>query len=693
MLLPNLDCEHYIKCDSPASLRLPSMSKLQQKIRLNIRFLLRNYMPRWSILILDIAIVVMCFTVFWLFRGTLSNNGYSHFPLKLLTLTGIYIFSSIVFRAHHGVIRFSTWKDLYRVVLSNITSIIIFTFVGILVNHATKEMVYPITFQLGFGPIVGMIILAMQLLMRFTVRFVFSYIESNIPKEKKNIFILGSEHESVLLAQSIRDENHNPYKPVAFIALKETHVGKSLAGLPVLSAKSGIKKHMEHYKVQSMLLYKNQIDLMPKEFYDLCIVDGLELLAVTSYSKYTGKEGETDVETAKAPQINKIKIEDLLGRNAIEINKELLAPYFEGKSILITGAAGSIGSEICTQLTNFKCKRITLLDQAETPLNDLYLTLSPIKGDIIIKSVIGSVSNEAKMRQVFECALPDIVFHAAAYKHVPMMERHPSAAVITNVLGTKVVADLSVEFGVDRFVMISTDKAVNPTNVMGATKRAAEIYIQSLYHHLKETRPEVKTHFITTRFGNVLGSNGSVVPLFKKQIEDGGPVTVTHRDIVRYFMTIPEACSLVLEAGYIGNGGQIYIFDMGEAVKIYDLAEKMIRLAGKTPGKDIEIVETGLRPGEKLYEELLATDENTLPTPHRKLRIAKVRQYRFDFIRPRIHKLITTAAEWTDPLEVVKQLKNLIPEFISQCSPEYERLDIENGFKEQLPNEQKFIDK
>lgn len=570
-------------------------------------------------------------------------------------------------------------------------AIVLFTILGIFANSTTNGMECPVKFQLWFGPMVGLIILAMQLLMRFTVRSVFSYLESNIPKEKKNIFILGSEHDSVLLAQSIRDENQNPYKPVAFIALKEAHVGKSLAGIPVLSAKSGIKGHMERYKVQSMLLYKNQIDIMPKEFYDLCIVDGLELLAVTSFSKYKGEESETNVPTA--PQINKIKIEDLLGRNAIDINKDLLAPYFEGKSILITGAAGSIGSEICTQLTNFKCKRLTLLDQAETPLNDLFLTLSPLKGDIKIKSVIGSVSNEAKMRQVFECARPDIVFHAAAYKHVPMTERHPSAAVITNVLGTKVVADLSIEFGIERFVMISTDKAVNPTNVMGATKRAAEIYIQSLFHHLKETRPEIKTHFVTTRFGNVLGSNGSVVPLFKRQIEDGGPVTVTHRDIVRYFMTIPEACSLVLEAGCIGNGGQIYIFDMGEAVKIYDLAEKMIRLAGKTPGKDIEIVETGLRPGEKLYEELLATDENTLPTPHRKLRIAKVRQYRFDYIRPRIHKLITTAAEWTQPIEVVKLLKNLIPEFISQCSPEYEKLDMENGYKEQLPNEQKFIDK
>ena len=667
------------------------MSKLLQKLRLNIKLLLRNYMPRWSILILDIAIVVMCFSVFWMFRGTLSSHSYTHFLLKIVTLTGIYVFSSIVFRAHHGVVRFSTWKDLYRVVLSNIMSIVIFTIVGILVNSTTSDTVSPITFQLGFGPMVGLIILAMQLLMRFTVRYVFSYLESNIPKEKKNIFILGSEHESVLLAQSIRDESQNPYKPVAFIALKEAHVGKSLAGLPVLSAKSGIKKHMERYNVQSMLLYKNQIDIMPKEFYDLCIVDGLELLAVTSFSKYKGDESDANVQAA--PQINKIKIEDLLGRNSIEINKDLLAPYFEGKSILITGAAGSIGSEICTQLTNFKCKRLTLLDQAETPLNDLFLTLSPLKGDIKIKSIIGSVSNETKMRQVFECARPDIVFHAAAYKHVPMMERHPSAAVITNVLGTKIVADLSVEFGVDRFVMISTDKAVNPTNVMGATKRAAEIYIQSLYHHLKKTRPEIETHFVTTRFGNVLGSNGSVVPLFKRQIEDGGPVTVTHRDIVRYFMTIPEACSLVLEAGCIGNGGQIYIFDMGEAVKIYDLAEKMIRLAGKTPGKDIQIVETGLRPGEKLYEELLATDENTLPTPHRKLRIAKVRQYRFDYIRPRIHNLITTAAEWTKPLEVVKLLKNLIPEFVSQCSPDYEKLDIENGYKEELPNEQKFIDK
>lgn len=633
----------------------------------------------------------MCFTAFWFFRETLSAHDYTYFLLKIVTITGIYIFSSIVFRAHHGVVRFSTWKDLYRVVLSNIMAIVLFTILGIFANSTTNGMECPVKFQLWFGPMVGLIILAMQLLMRFTVRSVFSYLESNIPKEKKNIFILGSEHDSVLLAQSIRDENQNPYKPVAFIALKEAHVGKSLAGIPVLSAKSGIKGHMERYKVQSMLLYKNQIDIMPKEFYDLCIVDGLELLAVTSFSKYKGEESETNVPTA--PQINKIKIEDLLGRNAIDINKDLLAPYFEGKSILITGAAGSIGSEICTQLTNFKCKRLTLLDQAETPLNDLFLTLSPLKGDIKIKSVIGSVSNEAKMRQVFECARPDIVFHAAAYKHVPMMERHPSAAVITNVLGTKVVADLSIEFGIERFVMISTDKAVNPTNVMGATKRAAEIYIQSLFHHLKETRPEIKTHFVTTRFGNVLGSNGSVVPLFKRQIEDGGPVTVTHRDIVRYFMTIPEACSLVLEAGCIGNGGQIYIFDMGEAVKIYDLAEKMIRLAGKTPGKDIEIVETGLRPGEKLYEELLATDENTLPTPHRKLRIAKVRQYRFDYIRPRIHKLITTAAEWTQPIEVVKLLKNLIPEFISQCSPEYEKLDMENGYKEQLPNEQKFIDK
>ena len=427
---------------------------------------------------------------------------------------------------------------------------------------------------------------------------------------------------------------------------------------------------MFQYKVHTLLLYKSQLDSMPKEFYDNCIVEGLELLMVTMFSRFD--ENTERIE----PQINKIKIEDLLGRNAIIMDKDAIEDQFNGKTVLITGAAGSIGSEIAIQVSQFKCKTLIILDQAETPLNDLWLALDKKNpNNIIIKPIIGSVSNETKIRQIFDSAHPDIVFHAAAYKHVPMMEFHPSASVVTNVLGTKIVADLSVEYGAQRFVMISTDKAVNPTNVMGATKRAAEIYIQSLYFKQLEDGREYPTQFVTTRFGNVLGSNGSVVPLFKRQIEAGGPVTVTHKDITRYFMTIPEACSLVLEAGCTGNGGEIYVFDMGEAIKIYDLAEKMIRLSGKIPGQDIKIVETGLRPGEKLYEELLAPEENTLATYHKKVRIAKVRKHKYSSIAPIIEEMNGIALQYVHPVEVVKYLKVLIPEFKSKNSERFEALD------------------
>ncbi len=425
---------------------------------------------------------------------------------------------------------------------------------------------------------------------------------------------------------------------------------------------------MEEFKVKTLLLYKSQLEAMPKEFYERCIVEGLELLMVSSFIKYDENNGET------SPQINKIKIEDLLGRNAIIMNKEKIEDQFEGQTILITGAAGSIGSEMARQISQFNCKELLLVDQAETPLNDLWLELVGSGIKFSIKPIIANVTSQIKMRQIFEIARPSMVFHAAAYKHVPMMEFHPSTAVVTNVGGTKTVADLSVEYGVKRFVMISTDKAVNPTNVMGATKRAAEMYIQSL--NKKQKGKENPTQFVTTRFGNVLGSSGSVVPLFKRQIEAGGPLTVTHKDITRYFMTIPEACSLVLEAGCTGKGGEIYIFDMGEAVKIYDLAEKMIRLSGKIPHKDIKIVETGLRPGEKLFEELLATAENTIPTYHKKVMIAKVQECDYDVVAPEIKDMLYVSNKYVYPTDVVRLLKKLVPEFKSQNS-EYEALDRE----------------
>ena len=683
---------------------------------------LRNYLPRWSILTLDTIIVIVSFILLWLFRKSISSYEHNHFFLKLALIVSIYFINSLIFRTHHGVLRFSTMNDLGKVILCNLVSIVSFTLAGSIINYATKNSQNPITFQFWFGPMVGTMILTLQVLMRFTIRISYYYLSQTIQATRKNAFILGSDIESVQLAQNIRAEEDGQYKPIAYISNNETHIGKMVDGLPVLSSKASIeeiKKQMKRFNAQTVLLYRKYIDMFDKELFDNCIYAEVELILVNPYNKSkwnenalkvtnwyengldektasesnntsesnnnstesTSIEGGNEkidakiVRTEDESKFKKINIEDLLGRNTIEINKEELTPMLEGKSVLVTGAAGSIGSEICRQLTYFNCKRITMLDQAESPLHELYLDMVPLKREIKIKPVIASVSDLKKMHEVFEIAKPDVVFHAAAYKHVPMMERQPAVAIMTNVLGTKIVADLSVEFGIEKFVMISTDKAVNPTSVMGATKRAAEIYVQSLYHHLYETQPECKTHFVTTRFGNVLGSNGSVVPLFNKQIENGGPVTVTHRDVVRYFMSIPEACSLVLEAGCIGNGGQIYVFDMGKPVRIYDLAEKMIRLKGLTPGKDIQIIETGLRPGEKLYEELLANDENTIPTHHPKLRIAKVRHYNYDYVLPSIETLIAMAAECCQPVEIVRQLKNLIPEFLSKNSPEYEKID------------------
>lgn len=696
------------------------MKNFLEKSKLYIIKHLRNYLPRWSILMLDTLIVIASFVFLWLFRNTISSNDHNYFFLKLTIITVIYVTNSLIFKTHHGVLRFSTMSDVGKVILCNVVSIISFTLVGAIIDYTTKTSQNPITFQFWFGLMIGTIILALQVMMRFTIRITYSYLSQTVQSAKKNAFILGSDREAVLLAQTIREEAEGQYKPIAYISDNETHVGKTVDGLPVLFSNVSteeIKKQMKKYNAQTLLLYRKQIDMFDKEFFDNCIYADVELILVNPYKTSKWREDTSKVSNCNENSLEntcddhsengtsnkiektdrqnneeidykikkntadskfkKINIEDLLGRNAIEINKDELKPMLKGKSILVTGAAGSIGSEICRQLTYFNCKAITMLDQAESPLHELYIEMLPLKNNIKIKPIIASVSDHKKMQEVFENTKPNVVFHAAAYKHVPMMERQPSVAILTNVLGTKVVADLSVKFEVEKFVMISTDKAVNPTSVMGATKRAAEIYVQSLFHHLQTTQPDCKTHFVTTRFGNVLGSNGSVVPLFNKQIENGGPITLTHKDVVRYFMSIPEACSLVLEAGCTGNGGQIYVFDMGKPVKIYDLAEKMILLKGMTPGKEIQIIETGLRPGEKLYEELLANNENTIPTHHPKLRIAKVRHYDYDDVMPRIETLIAMSTDCCQPIEIVRELKKLIPEFLSKNSPEYEKLDSE----------------
>jgi FlaA1/EpsC-like NDP-sugar epimerase len=649
------------------------MTLLTEKLKSILRLILSSYMPRWIIFGIDLFIVALAFSSLWFFRENIATIKGEFFSYKLLLATTLYAITSLIFRTYRGVVRFSTVHDLRKLAQSALIATILYIATGVIFNHLNATTGNFSRFNLFFPVILGFMVIAGQLLLRFLVRSVFETLESSRnPENKTKVFVLGADHESIKLTSLIQSEKENPYKPIAFISLSPQLANKSVCGIPILHINGGIATHMAKYKVRSMLVTKTMLDLIPKEFYDKCIVEGLELLLVNSISRYNDEE--------IPPQINKIKIEDLLGRNTIEMDKEAIQDQFTGQTILITGAAGSIGSEIARQVIQFRCKKIVLIDQAETPLNDLWLELIALKTGVEIKPIVANVSNHTRMKQIFECARPSLVFHAAAYKHVPMMEFHPSTAVVTNVLGTKICADLSIETGVRRFVMVSTDKAVNPTNVMGATKRAAEIYIQSLHHKQAEDGSENRTLFVTTRFGNVLGSNGSVVPLFKRQIERGGPITITHKEITRYFMTIPEACSLVLEAGCKGKGGEIYIFDMGEAVKIYDLAEKMIRLSGKIPGKDIAIVETGLRPGEKLFEELLATQENTLPTYHKKVLIARVKRYPYNYAKPEIDDIIDVALKYIYPEEVVTRLKILIPEFKSHNS-DYETIDkrLEEG--------------
>lgn len=632
---------------------------------------LHDFMPRWIILLLDVGIVIIGYISLYLFRSTIVNTPIELIEIKFPLLIILYTIAFIFFKTYHGVVRFSTMVDLKRLAYAALCATAAYEFVCIIANTYTSINGLQPIFNYWVPIVLAMMVLSGQLMFRFIVRSIYENLEVSYKDKRERVFILGHDYESVLLTTSILGEPTNPYQPVAYIALRNGNAGKKLGGLPILDGRKGLKRLMEEYNVKKLLLYKSQLDTMPKEFYEKCIIEGLELLMVNVFAKHDDTTGKST-----PPQINKIKIEDLLGRNTIVMNREAIEDQFEGQNILITGAAGSIGSEIVRQVLQFNCNSIIMLDQAETPMNDLWLSLKAEKSDVDIIPIIANVTHEQKMRAIFEKYHPSIVFHAAAYKHVPMMECHPSTAVHTNVGGTKIVADLSVEYGVKRFVMISTDKAVNPTNVMGATKRAAEIYIQSLYYKLSDEGKKETTRFVTTRFGNVLGSNGSVVPLFKKQIEAGGPITVTHKDITRFFMTIPEACSLVLEAGCTGKGGEIYVFDMGEAVKIYDLAEKMIRLAGKVPHRDIMIIETGLRPGEKLYEELLSNGENTLPTYHKKVMIAKVRRYCYCDIATDIEDMLLVAETYINPIEVVRRLKKLIPEFKSQNS-EFEAVDKE----------------
>jgi FlaA1/EpsC-like NDP-sugar epimerase len=493
---------------------------------------------------------------------------------------------------------------------------------------------------------------------RLAVKALYSEIK-NPTKEKINVLIYGAGEAGIITKRTLDRDAAIKYKAVAFIDADEDKLGRSIEGVFIFP-QSKMPELIKEYEIELVIIAIQKISSQKKnEITDLCLENNVKVLTVPPVTNWINGELSFN-------QIKSIKIEDLLERDPIKLDDLAISAQLKNKVVLITGAAGSIGSELARQCANYSPKKIYLLDQAESPLHELELEFNEKFKDTAFEVVIADIRNVERLKHVFKSFEPQIVFHAAAYKHVPMMENNPSESIFTNILGTKNTADLANEFKVERFVFVSTDKAVNPTNVMGASKRIAEIYIQSL-------GKKSQTKFITTRFGNVLGSNGSVIPRFKKQIEDGGPITITHPDITRYFMTIPEASQLVLEAGSIGKGGEIFVFNMGKSVKILDLARKMILLSGLKENRDIKIIFTGLRPGEKLFEELLADTENTLPTHHDQILIGKVREYDYEEVKNIINELIKLFNTQNNEL-IVQRMKDLVPEFKSNNSV-FQKLD------------------
>jgi FlaA1/EpsC-like NDP-sugar epimerase len=614
----------------------------------------------WWIFIIDLLLTSFAFMLAYVLRMNLHlpEVSVSTFIETGIWTVVIYALSFLITKSYKGVIRHTDLDELGRLFSANLLAILIlFTMdyvnsvAGILALNL-PDLVILLQFVFSF-----FLLTAFRMLVRET----YSFLSSCSEKEPKRTLIYGAGELGIIaydLLNEVRDEN---YKIVGFIDDDKTKWSTKLRDVPVQSFSkaliTGIKKKVSILVVAISDLDREKI----QEITDFCLENHWEVKILPTINDWLqGKVAEKSVRD--------IKIEDLLGRDQIKLDLDLISETFRGKKVLISGAAGSIGSEIVRQLLRFPVGKLILLDQAESALYDLEQEIESDFNDVDYELIIADISNVARMKSIFEKHRPNVVFNAAAYKHVPLMEENPYEAVRVNVGGTRNLADLSLKFGVEKFVMISTDKAVNPTNVMGASKRICEIYIQSLAQ-IKN----IKTSFITTRFGNVLGSNGSVVPLFKKQIEQGGPVKVTHPEITRYFMTIPEACQLVLEAGAMGHGGEIFVFDMGKSVKIDDLAKKMIRLAGLRLGKDIKVEYTGLRPGEKLYEELLATSENTLPTYNEKIMIGKVRSYNFKEVNNTI-SLLLNSLDFENKMMIVARMKKLVPEYISENSA-YESLD------------------
>ena len=612
--------------------------------------------PGWIMLVFDVILFVGAFSLSELFSWRLDTAMTGHSVcINFCISFVVMMFFFYVFKTYRSIIRHMGLNDIFRVLLACLFSAVVCIALNFLNNKFKVVPTVPNTMP---SYRLTIMLFSMMALMMLLERFMILYIYNQYFKRRRrevNLVIYGAGAAGVIANNALKQDIHFDYKVHAFIDDDLSKVNQQLDSIPVMRARDVLNpKFVASKNISQIIIAIPTIRLMHKQAITNRALDlGLTVKAVPHISNWMNG-------TFSVNQIQDIKIEDLLEREPIKIDNINVVREVLDKTVLVTGAAGSIGSEICRQLLQYKPSKIIMLDQAESPLYDLQFELrnnEPYKKSIdAMEFVIANVKDQARMEEVFEMFRPDLVYHAAAYKHVPFMEENPYEAIYVNVFGTKNVADLAIKYGAEKFVMVSTDKAVNPTNVMGATKRMAEIYIQS--------RSTEKTHFVTTRFGNVLGSNGSVIPLFKKQLAAGGPLTVTHKDIIRYFMTIPEACNLVLEAGAMGQGGDIFVFDMGKPVKIYDLAKKMIQLSGL---KGIEIKEIGLRPGEKLYEELLATKENNIPTYHPKILRAEVRKYPIediDIAYAELQDIMFTL----DDRKIVAKMKAIVPEFISNNS-------------------------
>jgi FlaA1/EpsC-like NDP-sugar epimerase len=639
-------------------------SLLYIKSKIKDSLLSMDYLPRWMVFFLDVILTIITSQISYLIVRSLRVKFYD--TLDFTTRYGIIllvnVFFFIIFKTYSGIIRHSTFIDGVKLLYSTLCTLITL----IVINYSSFFITGKKIYLLPSLFINFVITFTALFLFRVFIKIIFENISSIERKgELLNAVVFGADANAISVVTALQSEKIKRFQIVGFIDKKNIDASKRILNIPILNSKKKVSVVLRSINAQVLIMSDNSLSNIEKiNIVEDCLDFNIKVYNSGSITDWENPE-------AISKKVIEFKIEDLLNRTTISLDQEPISKKLKDNTVLITGAAGSIGSELSRQIMGFKPNKIIILDQAETPLHYLSTELEKLNSEVTIITQIGDIRNKTTLKEVFANFKPNVVYHAAAYKHVPMMEENPAQAIFANVLGTTIVADLSVEYGVSNFVFISTDKAVNPSNVMGASKRIAEKYIQGLSIKAKNDHCDIK--FITTRFGNVLGSSGSVVPLFTEQIQNGGPVTITHPEVIRYFMTIPEACQLVLEAGAMGKGGEIFIFDMGAPVKIIDLARKMIRLAGLVPERDIKIETIGLRPGEKLYEELLNDNSTTVPTHNSKIMIAKDSCLNQDELFIQIEELIAIANH-NNKIELVSKMKDLVPEFVSMNS-DFDQLD------------------